>query len=43
MRVELVERGRVPLPATKPYMRVIDGRTYEVDGASVEEALWRLG
>lgn len=40
MRLELVSRGRVP--AGRAGVRVIDGRTYEVAGASVEEALQRL-
>jgi D-amino peptidase len=37
LRLELVSRGRVP--ASKKYVRVIDGRTYEVTGNTVEEAL----
>ena len=37
MRLELVSRGRVP--AGRKYVKVIDGRTYEVAAASVEEAL----
>jgi len=40
MRLELVSRGRVPV--TRPGVRVLDGRTYEVTGATVEEALNRL-
>ncbi len=37
MRLELVSRGRVPVG--RAGVRVIDGRTYEVEGAGVEEAL----
>jgi D-amino peptidase len=40
MRLELVSRGQVP--AGKPGVRVIDGRTYEVTGRTVEEALGNL-
>jgi D-amino peptidase len=40
MRLELVSRGRVP--AGRAGVRVIDGRTYEVVGAGVEEALQLL-
>ncbi len=40
---ELVERCRVPdLAAGKDYLTLIDGRTYEVTGSSVREALSRL-
>lgn len=42
LRVELVERGQIPNQAAKPYMTVIDGRTYEVCADSAEEALFRL-
>ena len=42
LRVELVERGILPLQYSKPYMKIIDGRTYEVEGSSMEEALFRL-
>ena len=37
MRLELVSRGGVP--SGKKGVRVIDGRTYEVTGKTVEEAL----
>ncbi len=40
-RLELVERRNLPSPSAKPYMKVIDGRTFEVTANSVEEALWR--
>ncbi len=42
MRCETVERGVLPGAYGKPYMRIIDGRTYEVDADSMEEALYRL-
>jgi len=40
MRLELVSRGTVP--AGRKGVRVLDGRTYEVTGATVEEALRAL-
>jgi D-aminopeptidase len=40
MRLELVSRGTVPM--RKAGVKVIDGRTYEVKGRSVEEALNNL-
>jgi D-amino peptidase len=42
MRLERVSRGRLPVRGEKPYVTVIDGRTYEVTGDSVEQALGRL-
>jgi D-amino peptidase len=39
-RLELVSRVRMPNP--RSYLKIIDGRTYEVTGSSVEEALYRL-
>ena len=42
LRLELVERGLIPNIHSKPYARIIDGRTYEVTGNSMEEALARL-
>ncbi len=39
MRLELVERGRIP---GRPDVTVVDGRTYEVSGATTREALTRL-
>ena len=42
-RLERVSRGRLPVRGEKPYVKIIDGRTYEVTGDSVEQALWRLG
>ena len=41
LRVEMTERGVLPTTYAKPYMRIIDGRTYEVEAASMEEALFR--
>lgn len=40
MRLELVERGH--LPSCKPYVKVIDGRTFEVTSDSVENAFHLL-
>ena len=40
MRLELVSRGKVP--AGRPGVKVIDGRTYEVVAPTVEEALRAL-
>ena len=40
-RVEVTERTQLPKSYAKPYMRVIDGRTYEVTGDTMEEALFR--
>lgn len=37
MRLELVSRGKIP--CNRPGVKVIDGRTYEVRGESVEAAL----
>ncbi|MBN1808366.1 MAG: M55 family metallopeptidase [Planctomycetes bacterium] len=43
MRLELVERRPAPRSdAAKSFLKQIDGRTYEVSGASVREALSRL-
>jgi D-amino peptidase len=39
MRLELIERGRIP---RRPEIALIDGRTYEVSGATTREALERL-
>lgn len=41
-QVELTERGILPHSLSKPYMRIIDGRRYEVEAESLEEALFRL-
>ena len=41
LRTEMVERGILPSAYAKPYMRIIDGRTYEVDADTMEEALYR--
>lgn len=40
MRLELVSRGRVPV--ARKHVKVIDGRTYEVVGPTVEETLGLL-
>lgn len=43
LRLELVERHPLPQAAAgKPWLRVIDGRTFEVTGADTREALYRL-
>jgi len=42
MRLERVSRGTVPSLDSKPYAKIIDGRTYEVTGETVEQALRRL-
>lgn len=41
-RLERVSRGRLPVRGEKPYVRIIDGRTYEVTADSVEQAINRL-
>lgn len=41
-RLEVVSRQRLPVRGEKPYVRIIDGRTYEVTADSVEQALLRL-
>ncbi len=40
-RVENVERIPLPNQLAKPYMKIIDGRTFEVTGETLEEAFWR--
>jgi D-amino peptidase len=42
MRIELIERGTLPSKNDKPYMKIIDGRSYEVEGDTVEQALKRM-
>jgi D-amino peptidase len=42
LRVEYVERTQLPNPVSKPYMKFIDGRTIEVEGSTMEEALFRV-
>ena len=41
-RAEYTERTSLPSARSKPYMRFIDGRTVEVEGDTVEDALYRL-
>ncbi len=41
-RLERVSRGRLPVPGANPNVRIIDGRTSEATGDSVERALWRI-
>ncbi len=40
-RVELVERGQIPNLHKNPSIKVIDGRTYELEAETVQEALYR--
>jgi D-amino peptidase len=43
MRLEKIERRRLPDPAAhQAWLKLIDGRTYEVTGSSTREALSRL-
>lgn len=37
--VEMVERNRLPNTAAKPYIRIVDGHTYELTADTVEQAL----
>ncbi len=41
LRVEMVERKFVPQTHLKPYMTILDGRTFEVVGDTMEQALYR--
>jgi len=40
LRIEKCERSELPY-SCKPYLKIIDGRTYEVEGSTTEEALFR--
>lgn len=42
LRLEVVERGDIPDIYSKPYIKILDGHTYEVTGDTVEEAIARL-
>lgn len=42
MRLELVERGKVPSTLGRPHIKVIDGRTFETGGNTFEETFNRL-
>ena len=42
LRVEHTNRRPLPSPMQRPYMKIIDGRTFEVTGDTMEEALYRL-
>jgi D-amino peptidase len=42
LRLERIERGGVPSQIRKPYVTVLDGRTFEVSCGSVEEALVKI-
>jgi D-amino peptidase len=41
-RLERFSRGRLPVRGDRPYVKIIDGRTYEVTAETVEEAVHRL-
>lgn len=41
MRVEKIERRPMPNQISKPYMKVIDGRTFEVVADTMEEAFFK--
>ncbi|MDY3071946.1 MAG: M55 family metallopeptidase [Eubacteriales bacterium] len=41
-RIERTERSVIPSEISKPYMRVIDNRTYEVTADTMLEALYRM-
>lgn len=41
LRVELTERNQLPFLLQRPYMKEIDGRTFEIEADSVEQALFR--
>lgn len=38
-RMEMVERNRLPNTMAKPYIRIVDGHTFELTADSVEQAL----
>ena len=40
-KMEMIERTRLFRESVKPYMKIIDGRTFIVTADTVEEALWR--
>ncbi len=42
LRVELVERQPLPSAVGRPYLRILDGRTYEITGRTFIEARERL-
>lgn len=42
LKMEMVERVNLPLISEKPYMKIIDGRTYCISADSVEQALLRV-
>lgn len=42
MRVEHTNKTIIPSPMQRPYMKQIDGRTFEVTADTVEEALYRI-
>ena len=42
LSLELIERGQLPHPEAKPYMKITGPRSYQVQGSTVTEALFRL-
>ncbi len=40
LRVELTERTQVPSPIGKPWLKRIDGRTFEITAPTIEEAIY---
>ena len=42
LRVEHTNKRQLPNPMQRPYMKIIDGRSFEVTGDTMEEALYRL-
>ncbi len=42
LRLELVSRNSLPSPANKPWLRIIDGRTFEVEGSDFIDAWQKL-
>ena len=41
-RAEYTERSPLPSVRTRPYIKIIDGRTVEAEGDTVEDALYRI-
>ena len=40
-RVENMERIPLPNERAKPYIKIIDGRTYEIEADTMEDALFK--
>ena len=41
-RLEMTERSRIPLLRDRPYLKVIDGRTFEITADNFVDAFWRV-